>query len=515
MNLTLKSFKTLAVLLLAYSALAQEPSNIQVELGTVFKNESREIPVDIIGSDEKGYYILYSEGRFGQGDDMKIRRFNLDLTPSSQEINLKNSVLEGQFNSLGVTKLKDKIIHVFYILNTSGKHYYRQTVDLDNFTLGNTESITTIENDTKKASNSTSRFMISEDEKIITMLYTVPNKNKEHTKIRIQTYDLDFNLQKENEYEFPYNNNQFSIYSIVNTKDNGMVFLCKKYNSSKILKEENNKGYEFQVYKIENESLKKITSIIPKDVHLRYLISRFDNNTMIVTGLFSSKNIYAMKGVYNAKISLENGEIIHEVYNEFDSSYITQLMEDGKKKDRTIRKIKEGKFEDPNYVLDSTILLPNGELLVVAEQKHSVTINYATTFYHQNIAIMKLGSNGKLIWANKIGKNNEKGNVPIYNSFLTVLRDTELFLLYNCNSDNLNHVKGPIAKSFGVYNRVFMSAAIDFDGDFNRKVLISREASDDITIRPLLYNWVDKNTLLLFGQDIDNLKNQRFVKVKF
>ncbi|MDP5158760.1 MAG: hypothetical protein NWQ07_09310 [Flaviramulus sp.] len=64
-------------------------NDIKVDFGSVFKNEKREIPLDIVGKDENGYYLLYSEGKFGQGNDMFLRKFDLELTPTDQEINLK------------------------------------------------------------------------------------------------------------------------------------------------------------------------------------------------------------------------------------------------------------------------------------------------------------------------------------------------------------------------------------------------------------------------------------------
>lgn len=123
-------------LLIISSYILNAQSKIDIEYGSIFKNEKRQIPVNIIGQDENGYYILYSEGKFGQGEDMFLRKFNLDLTPSAKEINLKSETYEGEFNSLGLTKLKNKIIHVFYLLTESGKTYYYQNIDLTTFSLG-------------------------------------------------------------------------------------------------------------------------------------------------------------------------------------------------------------------------------------------------------------------------------------------------------------------------------------------------------------------------------------------
>ncbi len=144
-------------------SVAQENSEITVEYGKVFKNDEREIPVDIIGNDDTGYYLLYSEGRFGQGDEMRIRKFGLDLQPTPQVVSLKNNELEGDFISLGVTKIKEKLIHLYRVFTETGKKYFYQAVDLEKFTLGESKFIAEIKNDTRKATNSTSRFMVSDD----------------------------------------------------------------------------------------------------------------------------------------------------------------------------------------------------------------------------------------------------------------------------------------------------------------------------------------------------------------
>ncbi|MGS2760774.1 hypothetical protein [Sinomicrobium sp. M5D2P9] len=60
-----------------------------------------------------------------------------------------------------------------------------------------------------------------------------------------------------------------------------------------------------------------------------------------------------------------------------------------------------------------------------------------------------------------------------------------------------------------------MATGIKDDGSYRRKIPATREDLKGIAIRPSLANWMDKNTLLLFGQDIDNLKNQRFIKFIF
>tara|TARA_R110002049_G_scaffold38978_1_gene120338 strand:+ start:25931 stop:27469 length:1539 start_codon:yes stop_codon:yes gene_type:complete len=491
--------------------------DIHVEFGSVFKNEKREIPVDIIGKDDNGYYLLYSEGKFGQGNDMFLRKFNLDLTPSGQEINLKNETYEDQFNSLGLIKIKDKITHVFYLLNDEGKTFYHQSVDLKTFTLNEKKLITTIENDTKSAKNSLSKFMISEDENTITLFYTIPNKNKEIVKVKVQTFDSDFNEITNTSYEFPYKNDIFSIYRIFLNKKNELFLLCKIYESYKILSDENNHRYEFQLFKIEQEKLSSISTIKPDNVHLRTLNTTLLNDEeLALTGMYSKKDMYAMSGIFACKINLESGNILYSKYNKLSSDFFSKLMEDGKKKEKAIDKFNQGKRDNQNFVLKQTIKLENDELLVLAEQAWSYSYNYAITYYHHDIATIKLDKDGNIAWANKIGKRNDKANVSIYSSYLPVYKNDKVFLLYNCSTKNLNHHTGPLVNYFTDFDRAFLATSVDLgNGNYKRQVLINNNQLDGITIRPFLYNWINENTLLMFGQDIDNLKNQRFVTIKF
>jgi len=223
-----------------------------------------------------------------------------------------------------------------------------------------------------------------------------------------------------------------------------------------------------------------------------------------------------MTGVYTAKISLDSGEKKFETYTNFDAEYLTLLLEDGKRKQRILKRIAKGKHEDPNYILKNVMLNKDGEQTLIAEQIHSYTYNYSTTYYHQNLALIKLDNQGNMIWSSKIGKNQAKPNVAIYSSYFPVIKEHNYILLYNCHESNLSHVKGTAANPFLSQNKIFIATSIDKDnGNYSRSKLANKEQLDGITIRPSLYNWIDDNTLLMFGQDIDNLKNQGFVKLKF
>ncbi|TCK69210.1 hypothetical protein DFQ05_0730 [Winogradskyella wandonensis] len=508
-------FSLFAICLCFLSTTAQDTPKLTVEYGSLFKNDKREIPIDIIGKDEFGYYMLYSEGRFGQGDELNIRKFHLDLTPSGMEINLKSKQYAGKFNSLGLRKIKNRIIHIFYVLTKTGKTYYYQTVDLDQFVLSEEKEILNIEHGDKDASESVSRFIISEDESTIKLIYTLPNDDEDNTTFQLKTFDVFFNEQSSTTYEFPYANEVFVLRNIFTSESDDIFFISKKFDSDKIGREAMDFGYEYLFHKIEGDSLKLITTIRPRDVHLRYLYPTIADNNLLLTGIYSETDLYAMSGIFTAKINLETSEVAYTNYNKLSAAFFAQLLEDGKKKDRLVKKFNEGKRDNQNYILKSVKVMDNNELLVLAEQTRTYSYNYSITYYHENVAAMRIGNDGKLIWANKIAKNQTRGNVPIYSSFYSTKRDDKVLLFYNGNADNVGLRKGKPANAFNTQNMAFMCTMIGSDGSYQRQKLFTKDGLGGVTIRPGLYNWEDENTLVLFGQDVDNLKNQRFIKVKF
>ncbi len=503
------------VIVFSIAAAYVSAQTIKTELGALFKNDEREIPVDIIGGDDSGYYLLYSGGRFGLGES-SIRKFGKDLTPTGKEIVLDLRKTGTKSNTLGVTKIGNNIVHVWSWTDAESRKYYYQYVNLDDFSLGKPQFITEIKNDDKKSNRALSRFIFSDENQTIRLFYTIPNDKKDNQKIRIQTFDYDFNLKSTDDYEFPFENRYFGINSLQSDNNGDFIMIAVIYPDKKERKANPDIGHEFFIYKLEKGQINTLNTVKPGKLNLRSLDLSFDDsNNMLLAGIYSENDYYAMKGIYFSKIDANTNEFLIKKQHNLSASFITKLLQEGKKKERIKRKVKEGKHEDPYYIHRHTLQQDNGDFLIMAEQIHSYSYNGAITYYHQNLALFNLNPEGELIWSNKIGKNNTKPNVSIYSSYFPVLRDSNLSLLYNCNEKNLNHSAGPAINSFNSGN-IFLVNQIDLtSGEYKRKKLVDKNTLEGVTIRPLLYNWIDDNTLLMFGQDIDNLKNQRFVKVIF
>ena len=493
-------------------------SQVTIEYGEKFKNEKREIPVSIIDRDETGYYFLYSEGKYGQGDDIYLRKFNLDLTPTNLRAKLKIEVEGSKFNSLGISRIKNKLVHLFSLQSSAEKGYYYQFIDISDFTISQKELITRVNFYTGSKNKEYLRnFFIKNSQDEIVLFFRVMGEKSESLKFRKKVFDTDFKEKYEKVYEFGIENGKASYSDIFRSKADIFYLQTKVYDSNKIFADENKHRYQHQIYRLDSVSPVRLSNIRPKDVHMRFLDANVDDNEeMILTGITSKKDMYSMSGIYNAKINLNDGSFVYENYNKLSADFFSQLMIDGKRKEKLKKKYLEGKRENINYIFKKSYLLENGETILIAEQIWSMSANFATTYYHHNIAVIKLDKQGKIVWEKKIGKMNTKNNTPTYSSFLPILRDCKLLLLYNGTEDNLNHKTGVVKNSFGSLKSAFICTQVDLKtGEYKRNVISTKSELDGITIRPFLYNWIDKNTLLMFGQDISNLKNQRFFKLKF
>ncbi|WP_394748710.1 hypothetical protein [Spongiimicrobium salis] len=499
--------------LITFPLLAQEsPDFPTLEFGAVFKNDTREIPLEILGNDEDGFYVLYSRGRFGQGKQ-SIRKFNLNLTPTGQEIDLNET--EEKRRTVGIAQFEDKIVHVWTELSDTGKSYYYQNVDLEAFSLGEKRFLTEIKNDSKSARYTGASFFPDPETNTFQLFYTIPNKNKEMQRVKLQHFDTDFNLINENEFELPYTNKQFTLYKVLKGNDDEILVLGKNYFGSNIVALEGKKQYEHILYRIKDGTLEKLATIPADGKHLRYLSCVMkDDGHLLLSSLYSDKNMYGLKGIFQTKINVQDGTVLYSQFNPLDADFFTKLMPEGKRQKKVMKKVQENTFEAPYYILNKSMELASGGSLFLAEQIHSQTIYNSTTYYHENLAVFQLDESGKMQWSNAIGKKQQKRNVAIYSSYLTIPKDDATFLIYNGNLENLNHSNGSVINAF-TQGSALIAAKIHADGHYERKMLTDKTEMEGITIRPGLSNWIDENTLLLFGQDIDNLKNQRFVKVKF
>ncbi len=504
--------KAIAVLVLCLLSITTShaqniDSQFKVELGQVFRADKRSVPLDIIGHDSSGYYILYGAGTHGQREKA-ITKFNLDLVPTEQTLNLASTVEGEEISTLGITQIDNTIYHISAVSSRQSATIFSEKINLNDFTLGERKAIIKI-NDFGKQKNPFQKFIISNDTSVF--FYTIPNKANGRKKAKVLLLDEKFNIISTEEYEFPYQEKLFSITKII-LGDNDEIYLLGQYNfGTNSLKTYKLKKYEYILFNLSNGKATEITKISNGGKHLiKFDFLKTKQNELVLAGFYSEKDIFAIKGTFYEKINLASKQNISRRFQEFDSSFYTQLAV-GSKKDFIVRRIKKGRYEDPNYVLYNTFQTNDGGIILVAEQ----TIFNGYTYGTKNLALVKLTLDGTIEWTKKIGKNNANSNTTVYSHYNVIKRNSKLLFFYNDNAKNLHHIKGSVYNAFmDLGAEVLMLTSVTFDGEYKRKIVIQEGVSEGIRIRPQLSRLLDENTILFFGQSPLNLKKQRFVKIK-
>ena len=293
--------------------------------------------------------------------------------------------------------------------------------------------------------------------------------------------------------------------------------LVRNFLTDRITYDMNHGNYDYMLYSLIDGEYNMINRIKANGNHLRQVdLIEKESGEIVVAGMYSKKNMYSIKGIMHQRINREGSKPEPIKSYEFDEDFFTKLLV-SPKKERVIRKISKGSYEDPYYVLYNILEYDNGDLLFVAEQIHTVISNYVATYFHENIALIRLDEQGNIVWYNKIGKKNIKNNVAYYSHYNLIKREDEnVYFLYNGNTQNLHHRMGPVKGSFGSdQGKAFLATKLTPDGEYKRIILAIDSQLEGIRIRPGLTRWISDDELLLFGQDPSNVKNQRFVKLKF
>lgn len=490
---------------------------ISVEIKPEFRIKERSIPIDVVAVDEDSYFMHYSRGKFGHGSDFLIR-FDNDFHPTADITELSPpGEMNDTISTVGFLQRKSSLLHLSVSGTVNARRYYKRVFDLDTRKLREPELIAEVKSDERKASRAYEALLTSNDTSHVAFIYTIPNRNKDLQKLKVYRMNRDFNTLSEEVYEFPYSNKTFSFWQIRLSNHGQLDILAKVYDTEAVAFETKNKGYKYILFQI-RESVEQKAEIRFPGKHVRDLsMDVSKDGEYYFTGLYSERDLYAVRGYVFKKLG-RDGEHISQKVVPLSQEYFTQLVKPGKKRDKIIKKLASERFEEGLQVYGGTVFNEDKNLFVLlAEKKWTVSSNYTVTYNAQEISLIAINSDGDLEWFKKIGKNNSKSNVPIYSGYRLIRRDNYLMFIYGDHIENQNHVYGRMPNAFVMDGMDYCIAAttVDWSGNMRRSIVAKIEEVERTRIRPGLSRWIDDDSILFFGQDISNLKNQRFIKINY
>ena len=498
---------SLFIIAFQWSSIAQN-LDIQIKAGPVFSVGEKSIPVDIVNYDSSGYYIMYGDGKYGNGETSLVK-FNNDLKPTDQRFHIYSK--KDDYTSLGLLHVKNSVFQLLGKSTYDSRQYFLQKIDAEKFSAGIPKMIAEVPSEERSIDNSVKTFFLSHDESELLFFYSVPNKGRDNQKFRILTFDHDFVQTSSVDYELPFKNKLFTVYSIRLLENNDLILLGK--HDLKPLEGDMLKHYEYWVYKLGGGKTKRLFNIQTENRHLRQIrLSINKLGEIVIAGFYSENDMYAIKGTFYQRSDTIAGRTLVKNIQEFDISFHAEIIKEKRRQKEITRMEKNGKPEARYYVLNNFVMDSLENITLVAEQ--TLYSNYQ--WHYLNIAIVKISPNGEIIWAKQIGKNNSYPGPGLYSSYKLIPHNNELIFVYNGSSENKNHTNGKAQNPYYYpQTTTLFSTTVDSNGNYNRNIVLSTEELGGYSILPSCSMNIGNGSWLFFMQDPGSKKDQRLIKFNF
>ncbi|OSY87125.1 hypothetical protein WH52_12720 [Tenacibaculum holothuriorum] len=332
-------------------------------------------------------------------------------------------------------------------------------------------------------------------------------KNEKHT---ILVFDKEFNKLWEKDFQLPYEDRKFQLQDVI-VSNEGEVFVLGKVIIKKKKKKKGGK-YNYELFKLTKD--KVMSSKISVEEHfVATLELDFDTKGNVsLIGFYSNKNDFQFKGVCSFLINSENLEKTNTYFSPFTEQFITDKY--GKKKDKELSNVT---FKNVSYDNDGNMIITAEEFFITTNYVYTQYGGYTTTSYNfDDIMVLKLNKEGKLIWARNINKAQTSGyfSDPLM-SFGTAQYNNHEYLILNAHK-NMGELSGGRIKFRESFlwkatkrNTNLYMVKIDDDGDFIYKTILHNKNEETI-FNCRYVEQVSENELILYGQ---KKKKKQLIKI--
>lgn len=342
-------------------------------------------------------------------------------------------------------------------------------------------------------------------------------------RLRFEVFDDAQELAWSSEYALKYANEDFTIDQYV-VDDDGTVMILgtKDDKSAREVRKDIKEGRSYYEYHLLVFGEHMAT---PKDYALRLgdkflqamnLAIPWNSEDIICTGFYSDRGTGSAKGFYFMKLDRVSKEVVHTSYSEFEEEFITMfLSEKAERKAKRKAKRSEEDLELADFEIREVLLYDDGGIRLIAEQYDywQTTSMYrdfngmlvTTTidnYLYRDLMVMKLSSDGDIIWKARIPKRQRTSNDAGYHSgYASAAVGDDLYFVFNDNRNNLNFKKGETLAdmSFGRKSGMVALVRMNGNGDFSREPLF-RKGLRNMRLVPQKATQLD-NSMVIVAED--------------
>lgn len=467
--------------------------------------------IDYFGSDNQYIYTYNLANTKGKITSIEVKKFNQKLLNLDTVTKLTLSSFKNDFPSFLDIKLINNKYHVFATLFHRLNNDYKLILyqfNLNGNLIHQPEELTTKFVENHRVSG---KYKIADSEVKNVFLITYQNLlNKKFSK-SIGLTLVNLNDEKINVSDTlissSYINKNINILKALYSKDS-TIHLLTNTNTSKNSNSYSslNHKYTFFSFYLKDKMLKEFPINIGANwINSATFILNKDLNP-IISGFYSTSRRYAFVGSFFISINNKEKSILDVNMKKLDENLFSD-----KQKQRKNKEIKEIYFE--KMYQDSTgyySICQESYIDVnsyVDPQTRSVSYDYY--YYYLDIVLIKFDLDGNYLYEKKYPKSqitiNDEG---IYSSYISIMRDHELFFIYNDHTDNINESTN---KSMSQpKNSQAVIEKFDINNGESKEILVQNKQEKRIII-PSSYYILPNNDIIV---TTEKLNNTGLVKIK-
>ncbi|MCB0807101.1 MAG: hypothetical protein KDC05_14990 [Bacteroidales bacterium] len=400
------------------------------------------------------------------------------------------------------------------------KYFYIQTLDKNNFVPNNDEFLVT---DFKYKfyyllQEELFTFVASPDSSKLLVYYDTPRDKSSREQFGFHVFDTELNVLWHEYKELLVNDLKYDIDRHV-INNNGDVFLLGKT-------EKRNKGSEFTIYAFYNrgEGYTEYKVDFPGLITTEGQLSLSQDGKLICCGFYTRNDVDKIAGYWFVSFDTNTHEIVNSYHTEFDIDLITQNLT-YKEEEKTRKKDEKGKNVDlANYEIRELIPATDGGYFLLGEQlivqekellpaKHGDDPAIKIFYYYNDIVVLRLNSEGSLVWSQKIAKSQKSLNDGgYYSSYGVTSQNDNLYFVFNDNEKNLDYDgSGKVYTFRANQDDVAVVVKLDTEGAQKRTALFAIDKRD-IVLRAKKCKEINSGEMIIYGE---KKTTQRFARLIF
>ena len=309
------------------------------------------------------------------------------------------------------------------------------------------------------------------------------------------------------EFTHPKEDKSFILQDLKVSNFGDIFLLAKIFEDGNRLKRKGAINYHFELFKVGSDNTENV-SLGTKDNYIRQLDLKINGDRIDCIGFYSEESENKLKGTAFFLINSLSLEVSNAVFQQFDTDFLADKYGQNEYKELSNYSVKNIEHSgDGGYILTAE------EYYV--DQTFHTTGMVSITYHYDDVVILKLSGEGKLIWARNINKKQSASYNNRALSYSSFTKNGETYIFLNAHK-KMGELTGKrqIFKSgfFGDITKAnsnLYAIKLNKDGAWNKTVIQNNKDSE--LIFDLQNGWGLNNTnIILFGSDD---KNKQFLSI--